>query len=117
MLLIDNARPRPMFLCFLLGRMGMALTVGLLDVFVLQADTISTRDSASAGIDLIVAAARRHCAAPAKKFASRLLGAHVTKTDALESLVIASFIRGLSIPAASPWCGPCWTGPPAAGAA
>ena len=40
MLLIDNARPRPMFLCFLLGRMGMALTVGLLDVFVLQADTI-----------------------------------------------------------------------------
>ena len=30
-------------------------------------------------------------------FASRLLGSHVTKTNALESLVIASFIRGLSV--------------------
>jgi transposase-like protein len=29
-------------------------------------------------------------------FASRLFGAHVTKTNALESLVIASFVRGLS---------------------
>jgi putative transposase len=30
-------------------------------------------------------------------FASRLFGAHVTKTNALESLVIASFIRGLPV--------------------
>ena len=30
-------------------------------------------------------------------FASRLFGAHVTKTNALETLVIASFIRGLSV--------------------
>jgi len=30
-------------------------------------------------------------------FASRLFGSHVTKTSALESLVIASFIRGLSV--------------------
>ena len=30
-------------------------------------------------------------------FASRLFGAHVTRTNALESLVIASFIRGLSV--------------------
>ena len=30
-------------------------------------------------------------------FASRLFGAHVTKTNAPESLVIASFIRGLSV--------------------
>jgi transposase-like protein len=29
-------------------------------------------------------------------FASRLFGKHVTKTHALESLVIASFVRGLS---------------------
>lgn len=54
LLLIDNARPRAMFLCFLLGGIGMALTVGLLDVFVLQADTISTQGSASAGLDLII---------------------------------------------------------------
>ncbi len=31
------------------------------------------------------------------KFASRLFGAHVTKTHALEALVIASFVRGLSV--------------------
>lgn len=30
-------------------------------------------------------------------FASRLFGKHVTKTHALESLVIASFVRGLSV--------------------
>jgi putative transposase len=30
-------------------------------------------------------------------FVSRLFGAHVTKTNALESLVIASFVRGLSV--------------------
>jgi putative transposase len=32
-----------------------------------------------------------------EKFASRLFGAHVTRTNALESLVIASFVRGLSV--------------------
>jgi putative transposase len=32
-----------------------------------------------------------------EKFASRLFGAHLTKTHALESLVIASFVRGLSV--------------------
>jgi transposase-like protein len=30
-------------------------------------------------------------------FASRLFGSHVTKTSALETLVIASFVRGLSV--------------------
>jgi hypothetical protein len=52
LLLIENARPRPMFLCFLLGGMGMSLAVGLLDVFVVHADAISTQGSASAGLDL-----------------------------------------------------------------
>src|SRR5690349_5916835 len=32
-----------------------------------------------------------------EKFASRLFGSHVTKTSALETLVIASFVRGLSV--------------------
>jgi transposase-like protein len=32
-----------------------------------------------------------------EKFASRLSGSHVTKTNALESLVIASFVRGLPV--------------------
>ncbi len=52
LLLIENARPRLMFACFLIGGMGMSLTVGLLDVFVIQADAISTQASASAGLDL-----------------------------------------------------------------
>jgi Sap, sulfolipid-1-addressing protein len=52
LLLIENARPRLMFACFLLGGMGMSLAVGLLDVFVIQADAISTQGSASAGLDL-----------------------------------------------------------------
>jgi Sap, sulfolipid-1-addressing protein len=54
LLLIDNERPRRMFLCFLAGGLGMALTIGLLDVFVLHADAISTQGSASAGLDLAV---------------------------------------------------------------
>jgi hypothetical protein len=52
LLLIENARPRLMFACFLLGGMGMSLAVGLLDVFVLQADAVSTQGSVSAGLDL-----------------------------------------------------------------
>jgi hypothetical protein len=52
LLLIENARPRLMFACFLLGGMGMSLAIGLLDVFVLQADSINTQGSVSAGLDL-----------------------------------------------------------------
>jgi Sap, sulfolipid-1-addressing protein len=52
LLLIGNARPRLMFVCFLLGGMSMCLAVGLLDVLVLQADAINTQDSVSAGLDL-----------------------------------------------------------------
>jgi len=44
-----------------------------------------------------VALARPKLRGAAGAFASRLFGAHVTKTNALESLVIASFIRGLSV--------------------
>jgi hypothetical protein len=43
-----------MFVCFLLGGMGMSLTVGLLDVLVLQADAISTQGSVSVGLDLVL---------------------------------------------------------------
>ena len=52
LLLVESQRPRLMFLCFLLGGLGMCLAIGLLDVFVLQADAISTQGSASAGLDL-----------------------------------------------------------------
>jgi hypothetical protein len=52
LLLAASQRPRLMFSCFLLGGLGMCLGIGLLDVFVLQADAISTQASASAGLDL-----------------------------------------------------------------
>src|SRR6476620_6115899 len=53
-ILMGNRRARPMFVCFLVGGMGLALTVGLLDVFVLHADAIQTQGSASAGLDLVL---------------------------------------------------------------
>jgi hypothetical protein len=52
LLFMANRRPRLMFLCFLLGCLGLALTIGLLDVFVLQADAIKAQGSSSAGLDL-----------------------------------------------------------------
>lgn len=52
LILAGNQRPRPMFVCFLLGGMGLALTVGLLDVLVLRAHLIGVQGSASAGLDL-----------------------------------------------------------------
>jgi transposase-like protein len=44
-----------------------------------------------------VGLARPKLCGTSEAFASRLFGSHVTKTNALESLVIASFVRGLSV--------------------
>ena len=44
-----------------------------------------------------VGLARPKLRGTSEAFASRLFGAHVTRTNALESLVIASFVRGLSV--------------------
>ena len=44
-----------------------------------------------------VALSRPKLRGTTEAFASRLFGSHVTKTNALESLVIASFVRGLSV--------------------
>ena len=41
LLLIENRRPRAMFLCLLLGGMTTALAIGLLDVLTVHADNIS----------------------------------------------------------------------------
>ena len=54
LLLIENRRPRAMFLCLLLGGMTVALAVGLLDVLVFRADAISAQRSVSAGVDLAI---------------------------------------------------------------
>jgi hypothetical protein len=52
LLLVENRRPRLMFLCLLLGGMGVAIAVGFLDVFVLHADAVKAQGSASAGLDV-----------------------------------------------------------------
>ena len=52
LLLIENRRPRAMFLSILLGGMTVALTIGLLDVLVFHADAINSQKKASAGVDL-----------------------------------------------------------------
>jgi len=52
LLLIENRRPRAMFLCLLLGGMTVALAVGLLDVLVLHADAINAQRTVSASVDL-----------------------------------------------------------------
>jgi Sap, sulfolipid-1-addressing protein len=54
LLLIENRRPRAMFLCLLTGGLTVALTIGLLDVLVLHADAIKHQASVSAGADLAI---------------------------------------------------------------
>src|SRR5262252_301208 len=52
LLLIENRRPRAMFLCVLLGGFTVGITVGLLDVLVFHLDAISSQKTVSAGVDL-----------------------------------------------------------------
>jgi hypothetical protein len=52
LLLIENRRPRAMFLCLLLGGLSVGLTVGLLDVLVFHLDAFSSQKTVSAGVDL-----------------------------------------------------------------
>ena len=52
LLLIENRRPRAMFLWLLLGGLTVGVTIGLLDVLVFQVDAINTQRSAGAGVDL-----------------------------------------------------------------
>jgi H+/Cl- antiporter ClcA len=52
LLLMNMRRQILMFVCFLLGGMGVALAVGLLDVLVLHANAIKTQVSVSAGLDV-----------------------------------------------------------------
>jgi hypothetical protein len=52
LLLIENRRPRAMFLCLLLGGMTVAVTIGLLDVLAFHADAIKAQGTVSAGVDL-----------------------------------------------------------------
>src|SRR6185437_5956931 len=52
LLLIENRRPRAMFLGFLLGGFTVGITIGLLDVLVFHLDAINSQNTLSAGVDL-----------------------------------------------------------------
>jgi hypothetical protein len=52
LLLIENRRPRAMFLCVLLGGLTVGLTIGLLDVLVFHIDAVNSQKTVSAGVDL-----------------------------------------------------------------
>ena len=52
LLLIENRRPRAMFLCILIGGFTVGITIGLLDVLVFHLDAISSQKTVSAGVDL-----------------------------------------------------------------
>jgi hypothetical protein len=52
LLLIENRRPRAMFLCILLAGFTVGITIGLLDVLVFHLDAIKSQKTVSAGVDL-----------------------------------------------------------------
>src|ERR1700733_5853820 len=52
LLLIENRRPRAMFLWLLVGGLTVGVTIGLLDVLVFHLDAINNQRSVSAGVDL-----------------------------------------------------------------
>ncbi len=52
LLLIENRRPRAMFLWLLVGGLTVGVTIGLLDVLVFHVDAINHQRSVGAGVDL-----------------------------------------------------------------
>jgi hypothetical protein len=52
LLLIENRRPRAMFLWLLVGGLSVGVTIGLLDVLVFHLDAINNQRSVGAGVDL-----------------------------------------------------------------
>jgi Sap, sulfolipid-1-addressing protein len=54
LLLIENRRPRAMFLWLLVGGLTVGVTIGLLDVLVFHIDAINHQNSVSAGVDLAI---------------------------------------------------------------
>lgn len=52
LLLIENRRPRAMFLCLLLGGLTVALTFGLVDVLAVRAEVVKSQVKVGAGVDL-----------------------------------------------------------------
>src|SRR3954468_6881620 len=57
LLLLENRRPKMMFACFLLGAIGLSVTIGVLDVLVFQVGTVRDQGSISAGFELVAGGA------------------------------------------------------------
>jgi ABC-type Fe3+-siderophore transport system permease subunit len=54
LVLIENSRPRAMFLSIIAGGMSVGAAIGLVDVLVVRADMINSQKSVSAGVDLAI---------------------------------------------------------------
>ena len=52
LLLVENRRPRAMFLCILAGGIATGVTIGLIDVLLVHADHIRSQAKPSAAVDL-----------------------------------------------------------------
>lgn len=52
LLLIENRRPRAMFLSILAGGIGVGVVIGLIDVLLVHADAVKSQGKVSAGVDL-----------------------------------------------------------------
>ena len=52
LLLVENRRPRAMFLSLLIGGLTVGVRIGLLDVLVFHIDAINNQRSVGAGVDL-----------------------------------------------------------------
>jgi hypothetical protein len=54
LLLIENRRPRVMFLSILAGGLSIAVAIGLVDVLAVHAHAINSQQKVSAGVDLAI---------------------------------------------------------------
>ena len=54
LILLMNRRPRAMLWCVLLGGVGVAVLIGLVDVLVVRSDVVKTQGSLSPGADLVL---------------------------------------------------------------
>jgi vacuolar-type H+-ATPase subunit I/STV1 len=57
LILIETKRPRLMFICFLIGALGLSVSLGVLDVVVWKVDAVHHQGQISATLDIILGVA------------------------------------------------------------
>ena len=110
LLLIENRRPRAMFLCLLLGGLTVGITIGLLDVLVFHADAIKAQGTVSAGVDLALGLLL--LAVGGLLATGRLHGRRQTQVPARRAEPCSRSRRRLGAAGAAPSRGsglPCWS--------